>query len=301
MKWLELSITAPPEYVEPLSEVFRRYGHGGVAVEQAGGFNPDEGETPPEGATVVLRTYLPLDGGEVERRARIDVAVRLVAALAPIGPLRERVLEEEEWAQAWKRHLGPLRVGRRLLVLPTWVRHRPRPAEVVVRLDPGMAFGTGHHPTTRMCLALVEELVKPGDEVLDVGTGSGILSIAAVLLGARRALGLDVDAVAVEAARRNARDNGVGDRFLALRGSLSHPEARPSSFDLALANISARVVIQLAPELAAALKPGGLLVASGVLTDRAAQVEEALTTAGLTTMRRATEGDWATLVARREG
>ena len=300
MKWVELSVETPPEYVEPLVEVFRRYGRGGVAVEQAGGFNPDEGEAPPTDAWVTVRTYLPQEEMSEERRARLDVAVRLVAHLVEgMGPLRERLLEEDEWAQAWKRHLGPLRVGRRLAIVPSWTTYRPRPEDVVLRLDPGMAFGTGHHPTTRLCLALVEELVKEGDAVLDVGTGSGVLSMAAVRLGARRAVALDVDPVAVRTARANLRENGLAHRVAVFEGTLPHAAVEGGGFDLALANISAKVVMELAPHLASALRPGGRLVASGLLEERAEEVEERLASEGLRPLERRVDGDWVALVALR--
>ena len=161
VEWLELSVEAPPEFVEPLSHVFLRYGNGGVAVEEEDGYLPDEGELPGQ-RRATIRTYMPLDASAAERRGRIDVAVRLVAALAPVSDLAERVLPEEQWRDAWKKHFKPLKIGRRVVVRPTWSADKPAEGEATIWLDPGMAFGTGHHPTTRMCIEQIERTMTPG-------------------------------------------------------------------------------------------------------------------------------------------
>ena len=297
MNWLELSVETDPELVEPLSQVFIRYGSGGVLVEEAGGHNPDEGERPP-GGPVVLKTYVPLDGTSRGRRDRIDVGVRLVARVGPVTELRERVLDEAEWQDAWKEHFHALRVGERVVVAPTWRDYVPKPSDVVVRLDPGMAFGTGHHPTTRTCLEVVEALARPGARALDVGCGSGILAIAAVKLGAASAFGLDVDAVAVRSARENAAENGVEGRVTLAEGTLPHAGAPAGAFDLVVANISSKVVSELAPHLARAAAPGGVVVASGIIEDHSEATAQRLAAAGLAAAERRVDGDWVTLVCR---
>ena len=297
MKWIELSVETPPEFVEPLSEVFYRYGHGGVAVEIPGGHNPDEGETPPEGDWVTVKTYIPLDSTTEERRSRIDLGVRLVAHLCPISPLRERHLEEEDWENAWKQHLHVLHVGKGIVVVPTWREYRPKERQIVIDLDPGMAFGTGHHPTTRMCLELLEELARPGVDVLDLGCGSGILSIAASKLGARSVLGLETDPVAVAAAESNVRRNGVAGRVSVRHGTLPHAEVPVESCDVAVANISSRVISDLAGDIVEAVRSGGTLIVSGLLMDGEARVTQHLEAAGAAVLRRRADGDWVSLVA----
>lgn len=296
-RWLELSVDAPPEYAEPLSEIFRRYGEGGVAIEQPGGFNPDEGETPPAPEKVTIKTYLPIDATTQDRRGRIDAGARLIAKLAPVSDLRERVASEDEWRDSWKEFFHPLRIGRRIVILPTWRDCETKPGDAVVHLDPGMAFGTGHHPTTRMCLEALERALSPGDRVLDLGCGSGILSIAAAKLGAASVLGIEIDAVAVRSARANVEMNGVGDRAEIIRGTLPSAKAPPQSFDLALANISARVIVDMAARIADCLAPGGTLVASGVIEAHLAGVIAALESAGATVRERTMDGDWAALEA----
>ena len=298
MKWLELSIEAPGEYAVPLSTIFHRYGTGGAVIDEVGGYNPDEGEGPPPDAPVTIKTYLPLDATTSSRKRSIEVAVRLVALLHPLPPLQERVLQERDWENAWKAHFHVLRVTLRLVIKPSWRSYEPREGDVVIQLDPGLAFGTGYHPTTRTCLRELEATLQPGDRVLDVGTGSGILAIAALKLGARRALALDVDAQAVKAARRNARDNGVGRAVQVVQGTLPYEQPVPP-FDLAVANISAAAVIRMAGDLAAALRPGGHLIASGIVQERAEEALAELRQAGFTLLRRTDEALWVSLVASR--
>ncbi len=295
--WLELSIETPPEYVEPLTEIFHRYGEGGVAVEQPGGFSPDEGESPPVPDRVVVKTYLPYDPTTDHRRSQIDVGVRLVAHLAPLTELRERRVTQEEWQNSWKEFFHVLRVGERIVICPTWREYEAKPDEIIVNLDPGMAFGTGHHPTTRMCLEMVEQTVTPGARVLDLGCGSGILSIAAVKLGAGDAVGFEIDPVAVKAGRSNIALNSADGAIELVHGTLPSPKAPPGSFDLVLANISALVVTDMAAQLVGCLAPGGRLVVSGVIEKHLDGVTDALTAEGVTIDRQEIDGDWVALLA----
>ena len=295
--WVELSVDAPPEYVEPLSEVFHRYGEGGVAVEQPGGFNPDEGEQPGVPDRVTVKAYLPLDHTTDHRRAQIDVGVRLVGYLAPLSELRERIVTQDEWQNSWKDFFDVLRVGSRIVVCPTWRDHSPRVGDVVVRLDPGMAFGTGHHPTTRMCLESIERILTPGDAVLDMGCGSGILSIAAAKLGAGRVVGLEIDANAVGVGRANVDLNGVRRTVDIVQGTLPSPKAPSGSFDLVTANISARVIEDLAAHLVHSLAPGGTLLASGIIDKHVPNVVGSLESCGATVDEQLVDGDWVALIA----
>ena len=297
LKWLELSVKTPPEFVEPLSQIFYRYGHGGVSVEVEGGYNPDEGETAPTPETVTLKTYLPMNSTAEGRRHQIDVGVRLVAHVGDISPLQEAVLEETEWQDSWKQHFHTLHIGRRIVISPSWRSYDPKRSEIVITIDPGMAFGTGHHPTTKMCLERLEDLVAPGMDVLDAGCGSGILSIAAANLGATSVLGLDVDSVAVRVARQNVRLNRREHIVRVALGSLPHHEVKPRSYDVAVANISALIVSEMAGALTASVKPGGKIVASGILVDNRDKVEQALVSAGTLLVETNVEGDWVTLVA----
>jgi ribosomal protein L11 methyltransferase len=199
-------------------------------------------------------------------------------------------------------------VGRRLVVCPTWIDYAPRAEEVVIRLDPGMAFGTGQHATTRLCLEVLESRLRPDEEaarrravrVLDLGTGSGILAIAAALLGATSVLALDVDPVAVNAARQNVAVNGVEGRVRVVEGSLgadaAHQDEGGPPFDLVLANISTAAITEMAPALARALAPGGTLVASGIGDASAEACRSALERAGLEVLDQTHREGWCALI-----
>jgi ribosomal protein L11 methyltransferase len=311
--WVELSVTADIEAVEAVSEILTRYAPGGTSVEPGFGLT-DEGL----GAVVdtskpaIVRAYLPgLDPAGV-RTAVAEASAALghlqAFGLRPIGELRTRLVREADWAEAWKSHFPVLRVGRRLVVRPTWRRHRRAPDDVVLSLDPGMAFGTGLHPTTRLCLAALETLAdegrlaapsgSPGSaRVLDVGCGSGILAIAAGKLGARAIVGVDPDPIAVEATTVNARLNGLARRIAVRQGSVPTGER---AFDLVLANLIASLLVTLAPVLRDEMAPGARLLASGIFRDREGDVREAFAAAGLTLGRRWVEEDWVALEAVRE-
>jgi len=303
--WLELAVEADVEAVEAVSEILGRFAPGGSSVEPAFDL-VDEGL----GARVdptrpaIVRAYVPARDAASARRAARDVEVALghlqAFGLRPIGELRTRLIDEADWADAWKAHFPVMRVGRRLVIRPTWRRHRAAPGDVVLALDPGMAFGTGLHPTTRLCLAAIEDAADRGEldgaRVLDVGCGSGILAIAAARLGAAGVLGIDIDPIAIEATAANARRNRLARRIVTRAGSLPSGE-RP--FDIVLANLIASLLVALTDPLRAELRPGGLLLASGIVADRANEVADAFRAAGLEVVRRAAEGDWVVLVVRR--
>ena len=284
MAWQELSISVPHEYVEPVSYLFSRYGKGLSTQLDGDGW-------------VLLRTYL--TSGSRQRLARIEVGVRLVAAVEPIGDLVVRDLpEDEDWQNSWKSHFRILRIGQRLVIKPTWLDLDPGPDDIVIELDPGIAFGTGYHPTTETCLQALEQHITPGMKVLDLGTGSGILTIAALKLGAGLATALDIDPQAVTAARRNFRRCGISKQVRLGQGSVPHPTAAAGEFDLAVANISARGVADRCPFILKALKPGGLFIASGLLITQKEEVAEAVDPLGFALVSEWPQDEWVTLLYR---
>jgi ribosomal protein L11 methyltransferase len=337
MSWLELSVDVDPEAVESVSELLSQYGYnGGVVIDQP--IIP--GEDGPEysfdsSRPVSLRTYLPSDEKSEEIRSRLEQALWHLGRMRTIGPLQARAIEEQDWANAWKRYYTIQQIGERTVIVPSWLEYNQQPHEVVIRLDPGMAFGTGLHPTTRLCLAFLEGHVQPSQHILDLGSGSGILAIAAAQLGAAQVVALDTDPIAVEASAANAIRNGVGDLVVSTEGSLGRgaelggwvgsvgaggrrqsveggiqesgrePDRGLQSaslaptYDLVVANIIARVLAALAPDLLAALRPGGILISSGIIADREDEVAIAYAAAGLERLERRQEGDWVALVHRR--
>ncbi len=293
MNWLEVSVEAEGRAAEAVSEVFNRYGRGGAVVEEI--HSGDDDYHYLSEPLVTVKTYLPAGEDQAPLRRKLEEAIRHLRQLYPLPAPRFRELAEDDWAHAWKKHYHPLRVGQRLVIVPSWESYSATPGEVTITLDPGLAFGTGLHPTTRLCLAIIEERMAPGARVLDLGTGSGILAIAAARLGAGSVLALDVDAVAVEAARQNVAANGVAGIVTVGEGSL---EAATGLFDFVVVNILAWVIVALAGEgLVERVRPGGLLVVAGLIAEQEAGVAAALAGRGAKVVNRRREKDWVALVA----
>lgn len=297
MKWIELAVEVHPEAVDAVAEVFHQHGTNGVAIEQAVTADPEGEHEPLPAGLPVIKAYLPALPASEHQERRIEEALWHLQAfqLAPVGPVVRREVDEEDWADAWKQHFHPLRVGR-VIVKPTWRSWAAAADEVVVELDPGMAFGTGLHPTTRLVLRALQERAGPRKQVLDLGTGSGILAIAAAKLGAT-VTAVDISEVAVRVAAGNIEVNGLSGRIQVMQGSIEVVGGQ--GFDLVLANIIASVLIDLAPQLGAALAPHGEVLASGIIDDRVDAVRNAFSAADLTVTDETREGDWWLLAAGR--
>lgn len=298
MKWVEFTVEVPAEFVEPIAEILHRYCLGGVAIEGQGGYNPDEGETPPSPDSVKVLAYAPLDDRIADRRNQIQIGIMLVGHFATISSPCERVVDEEDWKDAWKKHFNVLKIGCRIVIVPTWRDYKPKTSDLVIRLDPGMAFGTGHHPTTRMCLELLEVLVRPGMKVLDVGCGSGILAIAAAKLGANKVVGLEIEPTAAKTGQHNVLTNEASEIAEVVGGSLPHPAVINATYDLILANISSKVVLDQADQFAVVAKERATLLVSGVLKDRLHEVTQRLKSVGFEPVQVKVDGDWVALVAK---
>lgn len=285
---------ADGEAAEAIVEVFDRLGEGGAVVETL----VHQDDSPHAGDPIVsVKTYLPVNGSSVRRRREIEEALWHLSQLYPIPVPEFHELTEEDWAEAWKKSYSVQHIGQRFVVAPSWESYAPQGDELILRLDPGMAFGTGLHPTTRLCLhALETERLDKGC-VLDVGTGSGILAIAAAKLGARQVIGIDLDPIAVKVARENVQTNGVADRVQIAEGTLGTIEIAPHSMDCIVVNILADVIMKLAGDLATYLARGGTLIASGIIEEYANAVTEALASAGLRVRERRQDQDWVALTA----
>ena len=299
MRWLELRAQVSPELVEPLVELFARYVRTAASIEEPGGFNADDGETPPVGAPVTVRAFLPLTRRAQSQRARIETGYQLLSLIQPLPPLEVRTLHRRDWEETVNAFVRPLRVGEHLVFCPPGVEYAPQEGDVVVTLEPGLGFGTGHHPTTRMCLEEMERRLRPGMRILDLGTGSGVLALAAAHLGAAQVVAVEREPQALRAARRNVRATSLSRRVRVLRGDA--PPEGDGGFDLTVANITARVLMELAPRLVASLGPGGILVASGVLAEQAAEVARRFAEAdvGLVALERRESEGWVALVGAR--
>lgn len=295
-RWIELSVEADAEAVEPVSEILGRVATGTAVRPTRLIRDPDDelaARADPDAPFVVV-AHIPDDGAAA---ASIDGTERALwhlqaFGLRPVGQLRTRHVDDADWADAWKAHYVPQRVGR-VVIVPSWLDEALGPDEVAITLDPGMAFGTGLHPTTRACLHLLQDVKPMPEAVLDVGCGSGILALAALRLGTERAAAIDTDPVAVAATRDNAERNGLAQRVTAREGTL--PAVALLRYGLVLANLVAAVLIELAPRLAAHLAPDGVLLASGIIEPRATEVVGALRRAGLAVVHRRDDGEWVSL------
>ena len=249
---------------------------------------------------ILLRTYLP--DSSRQRLARIDVGVRLVSAVSQLDGLTVKEVSDDDWQDAWKAHFNLLRIGKRLVIKPTWIDYEPGPEaekdEVVIEIDPGLAFGTGYHPTTHTCLEAMEQHVFDGASILDLGTGSGILTIAAIRLGANKVVAVDTDPQAIKAARQNFRRTRTSKLVTLIQGSLPHTAVNANQFDLAVANISARAVCDRAQFIVASLKESGVLVASGMMQDQSQQVLDTMDQLGCSVLQEWYQEEWVTVAFR---
>jgi ribosomal protein L11 methyltransferase len=286
----------PGEYAEPVSHLFSKHGEGAAVVEMPGGYNPDEGEAPPVDAPVVVKTYIPDDATAAGRRVMIDVGLKLIAYLCPLPDLIVRRVDDDEWKN---QTFEPIRIGRRLVIAPPGSELALGPNDIAIPLEPGLAFGTGHHPTTAMVLGAMEDAEIAGKNILDAGCGSGILSIAAIKLGASHAVAFDIEDDSFKSTGQNAARAGVASDITVIHGSLPHEGIEQEAFDLVVANISANVLKMLSQHLVKTLKPGGFIIASGVLDERYAEVEAAFNEAGGVLFDKKVTGDWTCFKVRR--
>ncbi|HEX7593060.1 MAG TPA: 50S ribosomal protein L11 methyltransferase, partial [Anaerolineae bacterium] len=291
------------EGAEATAALLNEYVSGGAAIEET--LLAEAGETlNPARAFTVRAFFSPDDRAGV---ARAEQALWHLAQLRSMSDPRTRELAEEDWAEAWKKHYTILHIGKALVIKPSWLEYAAQPNEIVIELDPGMAFGTGLHPTTRLCMVALEEyaanlakVLEPsqGYRMIDVGTGSGVLSITAAKLGAREILALDLDPIAVETAARNVAINHAENIVRVERGSID-AEKHCNLFDLVCINILAEVICELSPAVASALRPGGIVIASGILDFKADDVIDALHEVGIEMIEKKQEEDWVTLVAKK--
>ena len=292
LKWIELSVVADSELIDPLVQIFDRYSKNGVVLENVG-----ENIGYSKKATKV-RTYLKSDTDYEIVFNQIDIGVRLLAHVGEVSELSKRVLNEKEWHESWKKHFSILEIGKTLAIVPSWLKSKKVNRKIVIELDPGMAFGTGHHPTTRMCLEMLETLVKPYHAVLDLGCGSGILSIASAKMGSEKVIGIDNDETAIKVARENIKINGIGDSVSISNGSVPNKNIDKYSNDIIVANISSKVILDLSKEITEYLKPKGYLLISGFLDINESEIIDVFKKLNLNMVSKLGTADWVALCLR---
>jgi ribosomal protein L11 methyltransferase len=294
MNWIELAVQTDSEGAEAAAALLNEYVTGGTAIEET--ILPEPGETLDPARAFTVRAFFPAT--DRAKLARAEEALWHLSQLRAMTAPRKRELAEEDWAEAWKKYYTILHLGEHLVIKPSWLTYAPQANEIVVELDPGMAFGTGLHPTTRLCMIALEKYLTDSPRVIDVGTGSGILSITAAKLGAREILALDTDIVAVETAKKNIAFNHAEKIVRVAQGSLD-PERDCNQFDIVCINILAEVICELAPAIASALRAPGIVIASGILAYKAGEVVEAFDAVGIAVIEQTQEDDWVAIIGRK--
>jgi ribosomal protein L11 methyltransferase len=312
VKWSEISIHTTNEAVEPISNILHEAGASGVVIEdplelvkerkdQFGEiYQLDPQDYPEEG--VIVKAYLPVNSFLGETVDEIKEAINnLILFNIDIGANKVSISEvnEEEWATAWKKYYNPVKISERFTIVPTWEEYTPVSSdELIIELDPGMAFGTGTHPTTVMCIQALERTVKQGDNVVDVGTGSGVLSIAAAMLGAESVKALDLDEVAVNSARLNIKLNKVQHIVDVSQNNLL--DGVEQGADVVVANILAEVILRFTDDVASVVKEGGYFIASGIIQQKKQEVRDAIAASGFEIEETIQMEDWVAIVGKRK-
>ena len=318
MNYHQITVHTVTEAVEAVSYAFMELGAGGVEI-----FDPkdilDQEKSPTSWDyidedllkdlsrdEVLMRCYfstevIPTPTALEEKLLQIRQAMQNISQYLPVGSclIETAMTAEEDWMNAWKAYYKPFRLGHHIHIVPSWIEVEPDPEDIMIHIDPGMAFGTGTHETTSMCMAMLEEQVKPGDTVLDIGCGSGILGIVADKVGAGRVICSDLDPNAVKVARENVAKNGVSDVTEVYQGDLTEiPAFEGLKADLIVANIIADVIIFLAPKAKGLLKKGGCFITSGIIQERKQDVLDALKDAGYEILEVQDKGSWAAIRSR---
>lgn len=311
MKWAEISIQTTHEATEAVAELFHNLGSSGVVIEdpelvntyrRAGKWDYCDIPEALDTEVVTVKAYLPMDDQLDDKLREFEVAFMelLTHGLERgRGELHWREVQEEDWATSWKDYFHPVKVGERIVIKPSWEEYQPAVDDLVIELDPGMAFGTGTHHTTAMCCRLLEDVITPGQSVFDVGTGSGILAVAAAKLGAAEVHAVDLDAVAVRVAKENVAINHVDDVVRVAHGDLL--TGVTGAADVVIANIIADIIIKLLEDIPQRLKDGGTLIASGIIAERLSDVTAAVLDKGLLVDRVVEQGGWVAMVIRKGG
>ncbi|MBP2626370.1 MAG: Ribosomal protein methyltransferase [Firmicutes bacterium] len=312
MKWTEVSIQTTHEAADMVANIFHDLGSSGVVIEDPELVNSylrsgrwDYSDIPVEINTeiVVVKAYLPADEHLDDKLGLFEEKIQELVSYGinkGTGITKCREIMEEDWASSWKEFFHPIKVGERIVIKPSWEDYVSMDGDLVIELDPGMAFGTGTHHTTAMCCRVLEEVVQPGHVVFDVGTGSGILAVAAAKLGASHVEAADYDTVAVRVAKENVVINNVQNLVQVVQSDL-FAGITTGQADVIIANIIADIVIKLLGDIPIRLKDDGVFIASGIITERLSDVTTAMLTQNLVIDKVIEEGGWVAIVARKGG
>ena len=289
-EWIELTIQTKDELIEPLTELLRKYTLPFAVVLY------DKGERISEifqvSDLIRVYTYIPVDSKSQNIREMVDVGIKVLSIIHETIIIDEKHVNQAYWEQIWKTHFSILPILDKLVIKPVWQELDDKDDRIVINLDPGMAFGTGHHPTTRMCLEELSRQELTGKSILDIGSGSGILSIAAVKLGALSCIGIDIDENAIDSALNNIEMNGVSENITLQTGVLDDLDST-FKYDVIVANITAQIIINLIPSISSYLKPNGIVITSGILSELFPEVENTFNQLGFECSSFINSGDWS--------
>ena len=310
MDWMEVAVPALYAATDAVADIFVELGAGGTVIEDPREINfhikcgfwdgTDLQETPDTGAAVI-KAYLPADGRLKGRLSDLEKRLSLVGERVPgavTGQILFRLVKEEDWENSWKQYFHCVRLGKRIVIKPAWETYDASRGEIVLQIDPGMAFGTGTHHTTCLCAEKLEEIIRPGQAVFDVGTGSGILSLLCARLGAGKVTAIDFDPIAAAVAKENVLLNGLAGKIEVMEGDLLAPAAGRA--DVIVANIVADVIKKLLPDIPRKLTPGGTFLAGGVVAERKDEITGAAGALGLVVDETRERDGWALLVMSKE-
>jgi len=298
LDWLEVSIEVPSEFVEPLSHIFFRYGFKGVSIETIQ--EPSKTINKKEiSFSSKLTTYLLKDQTLEENFGYIDVSVKLISQLGDIGDIRTKDIKDQDWNEIWKKHFPLLRIGKYSVIVPNWIEYESTEGEIVVRLEPGMAFGTGHHPTTRGCIEFLEDVVCQGDRIMDIGCGSAVLLILGCKYGAYDSVGIDIDQFAVQGAKSNVSLNNLDSKISIFESSVEDFMIK-DSFEICVANVSAEVVADNLNFIENLLNQDGYFIASGFMGNKLNFICEKIKLSRFKIVKEKDLEGWITLLLRKE-
>ncbi len=302
--WIEIVITCPPELAEALSNFMTEHGAEGISQEQE--IDPRELDEIIPRSREEIKAYLPDDALWKERTAELTHYIEELAELFPdlkSPDFSVHTIADPDWAEQWKKYFKPLRIHRNIVIKPTWERYSPSGRDIVVEIDPGMAFGTGQHSSTRMCLEALEEILLKDRSsiqqwrILDVGTGTGILSITCAKLGAEKVIALDIDPLATDIARKNVSINRVGDQVEVINRDVAKYKG---TFELIVANLNAEPLIKLRPHLLSMMEPGAYLIISGIIVQSVKKIEKSFLKDPLTTLNVLSDKEWVCYVLKKQ-
>lgn len=310
MKWVAVKVILNKEYLDEVAEVFNGLGSGGAVIDDpdiieahASSGNWDAWEFPEiEGEKIYSVTgYFPVTHELEGRLMNLNLTLEEFKLNKKdfVYEVEQTSVDEEDWANSWKRYFKVLKIGKRTVIRPTWEEYEKKPEEIVIDLDPGMAFGTGSHATTSQAMELTEKYLKSGDKVIDIGTGSGIISIQAAKLGASSIKAYDYDAVAVKTAERNIEDNNLADIITVKQNDLLN--GVEGKANLIVANIVADVIIRLIPQLDFSLMKDGTVILSGIIEKRLKDIEDSLQEYNFEIVEEREKEGWYALAVRRVG